>query len=92
MHRARRTQADDMGETGFGTIYLTVSGLAPQGGGDLVDIGYAGGSQRVTLGEQFTAHVYRCLPIPPGAARSAEPASATGRAQLEIVVVGEFGR
>ena len=46
---------------------LSVAGFASQMGGHLVDVGDAGGAERVALGQQPARHVDRDLPVPPRA-------------------------
>ena len=52
-----------MGQAHLGTFDLAISGLTPQMGRHLVDVGHPGGPDRVSLGDEATRHVHRSLPI-----------------------------
>src|SRR5438876_5612507 len=85
-------EADDVGEADRGALDLTIAGLAPQVGGDLVDVGGAGGADRVALGDEAAADVDGGLAVAPRRAGVDEGARPTRLAQPEVVVVDELGR
>ena len=61
-------------------------------GGDLVEVGGAGGADRVALGDEAAADVDGGLAVAPRRAGVDEGARPTRLAQPEVVVVDELGR
>jgi len=57
VHRAGRAEADDVGEADLGVWDLAVAGLAAEVGGDLIDVGGAGGADGMALGDEAAADV-----------------------------------
>ena len=79
-----------MGQPDAGALHLPAAGLAPQMGGDLVDVGDAGGAQRVALGEQPAGDVHRNAPAQGHVAVVDQPAGAAVPAQAEVLVVQDL--
>ena len=91
MDTAGRTKADHVGEANPGALDLTVSGLASQVGGDLVDVGHTGRPNRMPFGDQSTRHVDRGPPVAERTARVDELTGSAPLAKAQVVVVNELG-
>src|ERR1700722_13850659 len=88
---AGRRQANHMSQTNLGPVDLTVSGLAAQMGRHLVEVGDAGGPDRIAFGQQSAGYIDRQRSVPGRRTGVDEVAGAAGVAQAQIVVVDQFG-
>ena len=70
---------------------LALAGVAPQVRGHLVDVGDAGGAERMTLGEQTARHVDRNPPPERHIAVVDQPSRVAVPAQPEVLVVEDLG-
>ncbi len=81
-----------MGQAHLGPLDLTITGLAAQMRGDLVDARDAGGRDGMTFGLEAARHVDRRAAVAPWCARVEEVGRTARLAQTEVVVVQQLGR
>src|SRR6476646_4703308 len=92
VHRARAARADHVRQTDARAVDLAAARLAAQMRRHLVDVGDAGGAERMTLRQKSAGDVDGNAPAELGLAAVDHAARLTVLAETEMLVVHELGR